>query len=160
MAQDLGSPAAIQKTIIVRCDLEKTFRTWTEQIDAWWPKGHSRSGDLRTTVVLERRLGGRLYERTPEGAEYAWGQVIAWDSPRYFALHWYLGSSADRPTRVEVRFSLLANGNTRVDLVHQGPELIGEQWGRTSAVFDTAWAHVLAAYRAAFSSDPNEEETI
>ena len=51
------------------------------------------------------------------------------------------------------------NGDTRVDLLHQGPELIGELWGRTSAVFDTAWAHVLAAYRATFLSDAHEEET-
>ena len=143
---------AIQKTIVVRCNVEQAFRAWTEQIDAWWPKGHSRSGDPRTTVVLERGLGGRLYERTPAGIEHAWGQVIAWDAPRHFALHWYLGSSPDQPTRVEVHFSALANGDTRVDLVHQGPELIGELWGHTSAVFDTAWAHVVAAYRAACDS--------
>ncbi len=151
--QDTGSLDAIQKTIIVRCDLEKAFRAWTEQIDAWWPKGHSRSGDPRTTVVLEPHLGGRLYERTPEGVEHAWGQVIAWDSPRHFALHWYLGSSADKPTRVEVHFRAQANGHTRVDLLHRGPELIGEQWGRTCTVFDTAWAHVLTAYHAACEPD-------
>src|SRR5215212_9531783 len=71
---DADSLDAIQKTIIVRCDLVKAFRTWTEQIDAWWPKGHSRSGDPHTTVVLGPCLGGRLYERTPKGVEYAWGQ--------------------------------------------------------------------------------------
>lgn len=158
--RDSGSLDAIQKTIIVRCDLAKAFRAWTEQIDAWWPKGHSRSGDTRTTVVLERRLGGRLYERTPAGVEHDWGQVIAWDSPRHFAMHWYLGSSPDQPTRVEIHFSALANGDTRVDLVHQGPELIGQLWGRTSAVFDVAWADVLTAYRVACTSDAFEEESM
>jgi hypothetical protein len=83
--------------------------------------------------------------------------VIAWDAPRYFALHWYLGSSADQPTRVEVHFRVQANGDTRVDLLHQGPELIGEQWGRTSVVFDTAWNHVLTAYRAACIANILEE---
>jgi hypothetical protein len=158
--RDSDSLDVIQKTITVRCDLEQAFRAWTEQIDAWWPKGHSRSGDPRTTVVLERRLGGRLYERTPAGVEHAWGQVIAWDSPRHFALHWYLGSSPDQPTRVEVHFSALANGDTRVDLVHQGPELIGELWGRTKAVFDVAWTHVLRAYRTACTPDTFEEESM
>jgi hypothetical protein len=146
-------PDAIRKTIVVRCDLDTAFRTWTERIDVWWPKGHSRSGDPRTTIVLERHAGGRLYERTPDGVEYAWGQVIAWDPPHHFAWHWYLGSSAERPTRVEVHFSAQSSGDTRVELLHHGPELIGEQWGRTSAIFDTAWAHVLAAYGAA--GDPN-----
>jgi uncharacterized protein YndB with AHSA1/START domain len=153
MAYDSNAPNAIQKTIIVRCDLEKAFRTWTEQIDAWWPKGHSRSGDPRTTVLLERGLGGRLYERTAEGVEHDWGQVIAWDAPRHVALHWYLGSSADQPTRVEVHFRAQPNGDTRIDLLHHGPELIGDLWGSTSAVFDTAWTHVLAAYSAACDPD-------
>src|SRR5438034_1190213 len=109
MAQDSGSPDAIQKTIIVRCNLEKAFRAWTEQIDLWWPKGHSRSGDPRTTVVLERRLGGRLYERTLEGVEYAWGQVIAWDSPRHFAFHWYLHPSARKQKANQIDDNFLYN---------------------------------------------------
>ena len=158
--RDSGSLDAIQKSIIVRCDLEQAFRVWTEQIDVWWPKGHSRSGDPRTTVLLERRLGGRLYEQTPMGVEHTWGHVIAWNSPRHFVMHWYLGSSPDQPTRVEVHFSALANGDTRVDLLHQGPELIGELWGRTKAVFITAWAHVLTAYGAACTADVFEKESM
>jgi uncharacterized protein YndB with AHSA1/START domain len=154
------APDAIRKTIVVRCDLETAFRTWTERIDAWWPKGHSRSGDPRTTVVLEHCQGGRLYERTPEGVEHAWGKVIVWDPPRYLVYHWYLGSGAEQPTRVEVRFSSQPNGDTRVELIHQGPELIGELWPRTSAVFDTAWGHVLAAYRAACAQNGFEQEAM
>ena len=95
------SPRPFEMT--VTCGLTSpppvVFRAWTEQIDAWWPKGHSRSGDPHTTVILERGLGGRLYERTPAGIEHAWGQVIAWDAPRHFALHWYLGSGPDQPTK-------------------------------------------------------------
>jgi hypothetical protein len=153
-----GTPDAIRKTILVRCDLDSAFRTWTERIDVWWPKGHSRSGDLHTTVVLERYAGGRLYERTPEGVEYTWGRVIAWEPPRHFACHWYLGSSAELPTRVEVHFSAQASGETQVDLLHHGPALIGAQWGRASAIFDTAWEHVLAAYRAACAPNTLKQE--
>ena len=79
--------------------------------------------------------------------------MIAWDPPRHFAWHWYLGSSAERPSRVEVHFSVQASGTTLIELLHHGPDLLGEQWGRTSAIFETAWAHVLAAYHAA--SAPN-----
>jgi len=34
-----GSTDAISKTIIVHCGVDTAFRTWTEQINAWWPKG-------------------------------------------------------------------------------------------------------------------------
>jgi hypothetical protein len=54
-----GSTDVVRKTIIVRCGVDTAFRIWTEQINAWWPKGHSRSGNLSTTVFLERHMGGR-----------------------------------------------------------------------------------------------------
>jgi hypothetical protein len=145
-------PAAVKKTIVVRCDLDTAFRTWTEQINTWWPKNHSRSGNSDTTVFLERQAGGRLYERTQDGVEYAWGAVIVWDPPHHFAYHWYLGSSAEQPSRVDVHFNAEGNGRTRVDVTHRGPELIGALWLRTSAIFDAAWEHLLPAYGAACPS--------
>lgn len=142
------APHTIHKIIVVRCELAAAFRTWTEQIGTWWPKGHSRSGDPNTLVMLEGYLAGRLYERTPDGAEHVWGKVIRWDPPHHLAYHWYLGSSAERPTRVDVWFRDNGDGRTRVEVTHRGPELVGELWDRTSTRFDAAWQHVLAAYAA------------
>ena len=68
------SSDAVRKTIRVRCPLEHAFRVWTEHIDRWWPKAHSRSGDRSTMVYLECWVGGRLYERTPDGVEYTGGR--------------------------------------------------------------------------------------
>src|SRR5262245_54390043 len=143
-----GAPDVIRKTIVVRCDVDTAFRVWTEQIDIWWPKGHSRSGDPSTRVFLERHVGGRLYERTPEGVEHAWGQVMVWEPPGHLAYHWYLGSGPDQPTRVDVRFSAEADGRTRVDVSHRGAEYVGERWPHTSSIFDKAWEAVLLAYDA------------
>jgi uncharacterized protein YndB with AHSA1/START domain len=148
-----GSLDAVRKSVVVRCSLDAAFRTWTEQLNAWWPKGHSRSGDPGTTVFLERHVGGRIYERTPEGVEHAWGEVTAWDPPRHFAYHWYLGSGPQQPTRVDVYFIAQGDDRTRVEVTHRGPELIGELWARTSAVFDTAWDTLLPAYSAACHAD-------
>jgi hypothetical protein len=148
-----GSTDAISKTIIVRCGVDTAFRTWTEQINAWWPKGHSRSANPSTTVFLERRVGGRIYERTPEGVEHEWGEVTVWDPPDHFAYHWFLGSGSERPTRVDVHFIAHGDRSTRVDVRHQGPEFIGELWSRTSAVFDAAWDALLPAYIAACTTD-------
>ena len=147
-----GSADAISKTIIVRCGVDTAFRTWTEQINAWWPKGHSRSGNPGITVFLERHVGGRIYERTPEDVEHEWGVVTVWEPPGHFAYHWYLGSGPEQPTRVDVHFVAQANGSTRVDVRHQGPELIGELWACNSSVYDAAWEGVLPAYIAACDS--------
>lgn len=144
-----GPADAVTKTIVVGCGVNVAFRVWTEQINTWWPRGHSRSGDPGTSVFIESHVGGRIYERTPEGIEHDWGKVTAWDPPRYFAYHWYLGSSAEQPTQVEVHFVPEAQGGTRVDVSHRGPELIGELWTRNSARYDASWENVLPAYVAA-----------
>jgi uncharacterized protein YndB with AHSA1/START domain len=144
-----GPREAVRKTILVRCPIEAAFRVWTERIDGWWPKGHSRSGDPNTIVCLEPHVGGRLYERTPDGVEYIWGEVLVWEPPRHLAYHWYLGSSAERPTRVDVQFSAHNDGRTQVDITHRGSELIGELWTQTSGRFSAAWDHVLASYTTA-----------
>jgi uncharacterized protein YndB with AHSA1/START domain len=150
------SAGAVRKTVVVRCDVDAAFRTWTERIDAWWPKSHSRSGDPCTLVFLEGRLGGRIYERTPEGIEHDWGEVIAWEPPAHLAYYWYLGSGADRPSRVDVRFVSDEQGGapewgprTRVEVSHEGPELLGELWARTSPRFSAGWGAVLPSYAAA-----------
>jgi activator of Hsp90 ATPase-like protein len=147
-----GSPDSVHKTIVVRCPVEVAFRVWTEQIDRWWPKSHSRSGDPGTLVFLERQVGGRLYERTSDGVEYTWGEVLVWEPTRHFAYLWYLGSSAEQPTRVDVRFRATAEGLTQVEVTHRGPELIGELWARTNPHFAAAWEHVLARYSTACAS--------
>jgi uncharacterized protein YndB with AHSA1/START domain len=144
-----GSTDVIRKTVIVRCNVESAFRTWTERINSWWPKGHSRSGNPETTVLMERGVGGRIFERTPDGVEHDWGRVTAWNPPHHFAYHWYLGSGPQQPTLVDVHFITQENSSTRVDITHRGPELIGVLWSRNNSIYDTAWENVLPAYVAA-----------
>lgn len=151
-------PASIRKAVLVPCSIEQAFRTWTEQINLWWPKSHSRSGDPSTTVHLEQYESGRIFERTPEGTEYVWGMVIEWDPPRRFSYHWYLGSSPDQPTRVDVYFTAEENG-TRVQVIHRGPEFIGDMWTSNSARYDVSWDVVLPPYVAACSTQISEEQS-
>jgi uncharacterized protein YndB with AHSA1/START domain len=141
-----GAADAVRKSVVVRCSVDAAFRTWTEQINAWWPKGHSRSGDPGTTVFMERRVGGRIFERTPEGVEHDWGEVTAWEPPGHFAYHWFLGSGPGQPTLVEVHFVAQATGSTRVEVSHRGPELIGDLWSRNAPIYDASWENVLTAY--------------
>jgi hypothetical protein len=58
----------------VECSPAHAFAVWTEQIDLWWPRSYTVSGDP-TLVVLEPRVGGRLFERTADGAEIDWGET-------------------------------------------------------------------------------------
>ena len=139
----------VRKSITVGCDVRNAFRVWTEQINVWWPAGHSISGDSKTQVIIESNVGGRLYERTPDGKEHDWGRVLIWEPPHHLALQWYLGSNREMPTQVDVQFVALGQNRTRVDIEHRGPELIGELWWRNKSRYDAAWDKVLPAYATA-----------
>ena len=141
--------AVVRQSITVPLAPAAAFTLWTDQIHTWWPTAHSRSGNPATHVIFERGVGGRFLERTPDGAEYVWGTVITWQPPDHLAYQWYLGSGPTQPTRVDVHFVAVGEGQTRVEVEHRGPELIGDIWWLNNARYRAAWAVVLPAYTAA-----------
>ena len=62
----------------VACSAQHAFATWTERFGAWWPRGHTATGEAGTQVVPEPRDGGRISERTRDGREVEWGR-ITWE---------------------------------------------------------------------------------
>jgi uncharacterized protein YndB with AHSA1/START domain len=67
-----------------------------------WPKGPSFNG--MTDLVLERRIGGRFFERYADGMEYEIGRVIEYEPPARVGFTWR-APSWDRATQVHVRFT-------------------------------------------------------
>ena len=66
----------LRLTFQPQCSADHAFEVRTIRIGAWWPKGHSASGHPGTVVVLETRLGARVFERATDGVETDWGVVI------------------------------------------------------------------------------------
>ena len=89
------------KSILVHRELSNTFHLWTEHIRAWWPAGHSLSGDPKTQVFIEGWVGGRFFERTSNGDELVWGHVTRWEPPYRLGHTWFLGSGQNLPSEVE-----------------------------------------------------------
>lgn len=108
----------------VHCSPEHAFRVWTADIASWWPADHSVSGEPGLEVVLEGRVGGRIYERTAAGVEHEWGEVTAWQPPERFGYLWHLRRDRADATQVDIRFSA-AGETTVVEIEHTGWERLG-----------------------------------
>jgi hypothetical protein len=65
----------------VACSSEHAFSMWTARIGSWWPPDHTVSAEADVAVVLQAGVGGRIYERTPDGREHDWGEITAWEPP-------------------------------------------------------------------------------
>ena len=62
-------------------------------------------------VVLEPWLGGRIFERTPDGAEIDWGEITAWEPPGRLAYLWHIRRDRADATDVEITFVPLGDGD-------------------------------------------------
>jgi uncharacterized protein YndB with AHSA1/START domain len=133
----------------VACSPEHAFETWTARIATWWPADHTVSGRDDLVVVLEGRLGGRIFERTPGGEEHDWGEVTIWEPPTRLGYLWHLRRDRGDATDVEIRFVGRGDRTTRVEIEHRGWERLGadgQTWrDRNRGGWDTLLPHFVVA---------------
>ena len=122
MAEQSTDP--IRLSFNVDCDPEHAFDVWTARTTMWWPKSHSISTEPDLEVVLEPRVGGRIYERLRSGTEHDWGRVVAWEPPSRLVYEWHLRQDLADATEVEIRFKAADTG-TEVEIEHRGWERLG-----------------------------------
>ena len=127
---------------------EHSFRVWTARIDTWWPADHTVSGRSDVEIILEPRLGGRIFERLPDGIEHDWGEVTIWDPPHRLGYLWHL--RRDRADATDVVITFAAEGaGTRVGITHTGWERLGgeaEVWRDRNRM---GWTTLLPHFTAA-----------
>lgn len=139
---------AVRKSITVNAQPERAFEVFTSNIGDWWPlKTHSISGDRTASVMMETRLGGRLYETDAEDAEHEWGVITIWEPPHHLAFTWAVRRGPENEQKIEVTFTADDSG-TRIDLVHTGWEKLGDEAPGSMKNYDEGWDFVLGQYIA------------
>jgi uncharacterized protein YndB with AHSA1/START domain len=142
MAEQVSS-LAIRKSITVAVPVETAFRVFTEEVASWWPLATKSVGQEETeTLVIEPRLGGRVYERTRNGEEHEWGELFVWEPPRRLAFTWHPGRAPETSQELEVRFTASGQG-TEVALEHRGWERLVSRAEDIPEHFESGWVEVL-----------------
>ena len=137
IAFDVGSPP------------ERSFELWTARTSVWWPATHTVSGRSHVEAIIEPGIGGRIFERTPEGEEHEWGRVTAWEPPRRIAYLWHLRQDRADATEVEITFTEAEGVGTTVSIEHRGWERLGARGPMRREQNQSGWAGLLPQYRAA-----------
>jgi uncharacterized protein YndB with AHSA1/START domain len=125
---------ALRLTVEVDVGVERAFEVFTKEFDKIKPREHNLLGEPIAATVLEPRAGGRLYDRGVDGATCDWGRVITFDPPHRLVLawnispQWQLETDPDRTSEIEVRFTAVEEGRTRVDLEHRNLDRHGDGW--------------------------------
>lgn len=148
----------VRVTITVDVEPADAFTAFTEEIDLWWRRGvaYRRFGKNPSTLVLETKMGGRLFEQYGDEVREA-GRVTIYDPPKRVAFEWRGANFApDERTEVDVTFTRTPSGRTTVDLVHSGfaalrpdhPVRHGEPPEAFLRMIGLWWADLLRSYTA------------
>jgi len=130
----------------VACAPDHAFQTWTAQTSIWWPSSHTVSASDGLEVIFEPRVGGRIFERTSEGVEHDWGEIIAWEPPRRVAYLWHLRVDQADATEVDISFIAGDPGTTRVEIEHRGWERLGSDALARRDANRAGWGGLLPHY--------------
>ena len=136
-------------TFDVGCPPEQAFELWTARTSTWWPTSHTVSAQPGLEVVIEPEVGGRIFERTPEGDEHDWGQVTGWEPPNRLAYLWHLRQDRADATEVEITFTPDEGAGTRLSIVHRGWEALGSRGAEQRERNHRGWDGLLPHFRAA-----------
>lgn len=140
----------LRMSFTVDCPPGHAFDVWTRQISRWWPADHTATGAAGSLVVLEGRVGGRIFEQTAAGEEIDWGEVSAWDPPRRLVYWWHLRRDRADATEVEISFTD-RDGATVVSIEHRGWERLGAAGADWRERNRAGWSGLLPHYTAAIT---------
>lgn len=147
------TPLTVRKTLEVRAPLAVAFRVFAEDMTSWWDLESHHVGKAKAVAaVVEPFAGGRWFERGDDGSECDWGKVLAWEPPGRLLLQWQLDADfeydARLHTEVEVRFTAIDGGRTRVELEHRLLEAYGGKAARMQSILGSegGWTVLVAAY--------------
>ena len=141
----------VRRTISVSASVERAFRVFTAEFDTWWPRSHHIGKSPMKKAIVEGKVGGRCYTEQEDGTEFDWGRVLVWEPPHRIVLAWQItpewGYQPDpaQSSEVEIRFSPVAGGGTRVDLEHRHFERHGSgaPTMRTAVDSPNGWTGVM-----------------
>jgi uncharacterized protein YndB with AHSA1/START domain len=123
--------ATVRRSITVNTGVERAFRVFTDGIDTWWPRSHHIGRSPLARAVIEPFVGGRWYGEEEDGTQCPWAQITAWEPPHRLVFAWQITADwkyepdLSKTSEVEVRFTALADGSTRVDLEHRRFDRMG-----------------------------------
>jgi uncharacterized protein YndB with AHSA1/START domain len=144
MIIDTKNLPVVRKSLRVNVPQAHAFAVFTQQFGI--------GAAPAQTAIIEPRVGGRWFERSSDGIECDWGQVLVWEAPHRIVLSWDIGAQwkydPKLGTEVEIRFISEDANTTRVELEHRHLERYGDQAEKMQKTFDSegGWSGILRRF--------------
>ena len=133
----------IIRTIDVPCPPKQAFEIFVD-MRSWWPLD-KRSMSLyqakapATALTVEARMGGTIVETAADGVSHHWGTFTAFAPYNHLRMDFHMGLPANKSGQVDVTFSELNAGATRVKLVHSNWEGYDDMAEMMRSGYGSSW---------------------
>jgi uncharacterized protein YndB with AHSA1/START domain len=124
----------VATSTVVEAPIERAFAVFTQDIGSWWPQEHHMLQGQESHMVLEPKVGGRIYEIGTDGSDCKWSHVLVWEPPHRIVFTWEISpqwsieTDTAKASEVEVRFTAEDSGRTRVDVEHRHLDRHRDGW--------------------------------
>jgi uncharacterized protein YndB with AHSA1/START domain len=151
---EAAADTIVRRQIVVPASIDQAFAAFTERFGDFKPPEHNMLAVPIEETVFERRVGGHIYDRGPDGSECRWARVLAYEPPHRVVFSWDIGptwqieTNPDNTSEVEVRFVAETPEQTRVELEHRHLDRHGPGWQSVAdgVGHDEGWPLYLTRY--------------
>jgi hypothetical protein len=153
-----ANPTSVSTEVEVEASAEHAFRVFTEEIGTWWDDDKHILRAPLAQMVFEPYVGGHIIDRGTDGSECRWARVLVYEPPVRVCfswdinLQWQIETDPERASEVEITFTELRPGRTRVVLTHRHLDRHGEGWEDMRDAVGSGWS--LTGFAAAAQRPP------
>lgn len=140
----------LTKTVVVKCTGDKAFSTFVAKMDSWWPvskySASAISGGTAKAIRVQAQKGGIILEVGADGKEHRWGKFVTFNPSTDLSMDFHIptpGETGIGHSLVEMTFSDLGDGRTRVDLKQSNWDAFGDKALGLRAGYTGSWTAIL-----------------
>jgi Activator of Hsp90 ATPase homolog 1-like protein len=105
----------------LHCSPERAFAAYADRIGEWWDPRYTANAHTLESVVIEPRVGGRVYAVHGDTGKDDWGEVTVWEPGRRLVHTFTLAQDPQHPSEVAVEFAMGEGGaGCNVRFAHGG----------------------------------------
>ena len=144
----------IIRTIEVPCSQEKAFDIFVKEMGTWWPLDKRsmsmKNGHPAKSLRVDAKQGGQIVEIGHDDTEHLWGTIKSYDPHNAISMDFHMGMPPENASLVEVRFTVLSDEQTQVELTQSNWEAFGDMAEMMRGGYGSGWVIIFEeAYKSA-----------
>lgn len=144
----------VMKNIRVPLSKENAFHKFVYELNEWWPKEYTWSGDKLEEITIEPKENGLCSETGPYHFRCDWGRVTKFEVNKEIGLKWQISPQRvpepdpAKASDISIRFESKNGSGTELTLQHTNFENHGKGGEDYQKAMNTpqGWEYILNKY--------------